>query len=239
VVNLTGESIVRARRRRDSKKVLRESRVQPTEALVAALERATRRPPVLVNASAMGYYGDRGDEVLGEEDPPGSDFLARIVVDWEAAALRATNLGVRVVLLRLGLVLGSGGGPLSQMAVPFSFFLGGPIGAGDQWVSWVHMDDVVGLIRFAMERAELSGPVNVAAPEPVRYRDFAAAIGRALGRPSWLPVPRAVVRVLFGELADAVLAGQRLRPAVAESVGYEFCEPRVERALRRALGRAA
>lgn len=239
IVNFAGESIAQGRWNAERKRSLRASRVEPTAVLVQAIERARRRPAVLANASAVGYYGDRGDETVTERDPPGSDFLARLVIDWEAAAQRAADLGVRVVLLRQGVVLGSGGGALPRITLPFRLFVGGPIGSGMQWVSWVHIEDVVGLFRLAIDCPDANGPMNVTAPEPVRYRDFAAAVGRALGRPSWLPVPPLGLRAALGELAEALLAGQRACPAVAQRLGYTFREADLDRALHRALKSAA
>lgn len=237
VVNFAGESIARWWWSAQRKQVLRASRIEPTAVLVAAMERATRRPAVLANASAVGYYGDRGDDPLTEEAPSGTDFLARLAADWEEAASRAADLGVRVVRLRIGLVLGPGGGALPALTLPFRLFLGGPLGSGAQWVSWVHLDDVVGLFCLAIERADIAGPMNVTAPEPVPYRELAATIGRGLGRPSWLPVPGLALRVLLGELGGVLLTGQRALPAVAQRHGYPFRQAALEPALRQALVR--
>ena len=193
IVNFSGESIAGARWTAKRKRLLRSSRIEPTAVLVDAIAAATDRPGVLVNASAVGYYGDRGEETVMEDTAPGTDFLARLVVDWEAAALRAVDLGTRTVVLRMGVVIGPGGGALDRLVMPFRWFVGGPIGFGNRWLPWIHIDDVVGLFRFALEREDVSGPINAVAPEPATYRDLAVAIGRALGRPSWCPDRKSVV----------------------------------------------
>jgi uncharacterized protein (TIGR01777 family) len=237
VVNLAGESIAGKRWSPTRKGVLRQSRIEPTEVLVAAMRAAGQRPRALVNASAVGYYGDRSSEPALEEDPPGSDFLAQLCVDWEAAARQAEALGVRVALMRIGIVLGSGGGALPRLALPYRLFVGGPLGTGRQWVSWVHIDDVVGLFRFAIESSQVAGPVNVTAPKPITMSIFAESLGRAMGRPAWFRVPPVALKLALGELGGALLKGQRAVPAVADRLGYGFREPDLDRALRRALGR--
>jgi uncharacterized protein (TIGR01777 family) len=233
VINLAGEPVAPKRWTDARKQVLRASRLDPTRALVAAIERAGKRPSVLANASAVGYYGDRGDASLRETDPPGGDFLARLVVDWEAAARQAAT---RVALLRMGVVLGPGGGALPQLALPFRFFVGGPIGSGRQWFPWVHLNDVVGAFRFVLDHPEVEGPVNIAAPEPVRNRDFARALGQTLRRPSWLPVPAVALRIVLGELGNALLTGQLVLPEKLAAAGYPFQQPQLLPALRQVLG---
>ncbi len=238
VVNLAGESIASGRWTSARKEALRRSRLTATGTLVQAIARApvATRPRSLVNASAIGYYGDRDDETLTEESPPGDDFLARLCIEWEAAAHEAESLGVRVVTLRTGVVLGKGGGALPLMALPFRLFLGGPVGSGRQWVSWVHLDDVVGIVRHALENEDVRGPVNATSSAPVRQRDFARAIGEALGRPSWAPVPAFVLRVVLGEMADGLLLpSQRVLPTAALSSGYQIKHPDLLAALRSAL----
>jgi uncharacterized protein len=234
VVNFSGAPIAPRRWTPARKHLLRASRIEPTAALVAAMRQAERRPPVFLNASAVGYYGDRGEDVVTEDDPPGHDFLARLVADWEAAAIPARDLGVRVVRPRIGVVLGTDGA-LPMMAMPVRFFVGGPIGSGRQWVPWVHVDDVVGMFRFAIEQPELEGPINVCAADPVRNRDLMGAIGRALHRPLWFPVPGPLLRVFFGEVCYALLTGQRVVPTVAQRLGYVFREPVLLPAVRKAL----
>lgn len=237
VVNFCGESIADKRWNVARKEVLRQSRIGPTGVLVAAMEASGRCPAVLVQQSAVGYYGHRRDDPITEEEPPGDDFLARLVIDWEAAALQAERLGVRVVLMRTGIVLGPGGGALERLALPFRLFVGGPIGSRRQWLPWVHIDDVLGLFRLALERSDLSGPLNVTAPEPVTMEEFAAAIGGVLRRPSWLPAPWLLLRITLGEVADALVVSQRVLPVAAQRLGYGFREPTLEPALRKALGR--
>ncbi|MBM2809985.1 MAG: hypothetical protein HW416_744 [Chloroflexi bacterium] len=235
VVNLSGQAVASKRWTQRRKQELRDSRIEPTRALVGAIGQAQARPRVLVNASAVGYYGDRGDEPLTEISPPGNDFLARLVVDWEHEAIAAAELGIRTVLLRCGIVLGRDGGALRPLSIPFQAFLGGHVGSGRQWVSWVHMDDVVGLFRLAIEREDASGPINLTAPETVTNRELSRSLGRVLGRPSWLPVPAFVLRLTLGEMAEALLISQRVAPAVAEQLGYDFKYPLLETALRDAL----
>ncbi len=237
VVNLAGASIASGRWTPARKELLRSSRLAATSALVRAIARAPERsrPRVLVSASAIGYYGDRGDETLTERSRPGNDFLARLCVEWEAAAREAESLGLRVVTPRFGLVLGKGGGALPRMALPFRLFVGGPVGSGRQWVSWIHLDDVVGLVRYALER-EVRGALNGTAPSPVRQADFASSLGRALGRPSWAPVPAFVLRRVLGELADGLLLpSQRVVPSATLDAGYAFRHSDLLAALQAAL----
>ena len=235
VVNLSGESIASGRWTDERKAGLVRSRIEPTSVLVEAMAEANPRPTVLVNASAVAYYGDRGDEPLTESGGPGIDFLAQLVAEWEAATWIASDVGMRVVVMRNAVVLGPGGGALPQLALPFRLFLGGPIGRGRQWFPWVHLDDVVGLFRRAIVDPVIEGPINVAAPEPVRMNDFAITLGQVLGRPSWLPMPQLLLRVALGELADYLVTSQRIVPEKAIRLGYDFKEPRLTHALERAL----
>jgi|SRR5690606_14010830 len=230
VVNLAGASIAR-RWTQAAKRLILESRVGTTRAVVAALAAASARPRVLVNASAVGYYGRRGDEIVTEADGPGQDFLASVCRQWEAAAKEAEAAGIRVVLLRTGFVVGRGGA-MRLMLLPYRLFLGGPLGSGQQWLPWIHLDDVVGLIRFALENEALQGPVNLTAPEPVRQEVFARALGRAMGRPAWLRTPEWALRTALGEMADMLLTGQRAVPAAALAAGYTFRRPDLDEALR-------
>jgi uncharacterized protein (TIGR01777 family) len=237
VVNLAGESIAGRRWTAARKAALRDSRVQSTRAIVEAMKRARRAPATLVNASAIGIYGPHGDEPLTEDSPPGSDFLASLGVAWEAEAMAASSIA-RVVLLRTGIVLDREGGALRQMARPFYFMAGGPLGSGRQYISWIHHEDWTSMVTWALATAAVSGPLNVTAPNPVTHREFARAIGRALRRPSFVPAPAFALRLVLGEMADAILTGQRVLPAKAHSLGFRFRHPVLEEALRAIYGPA-
>jgi hypothetical protein len=231
VVNLAGEPIAGKRWTRAQKTRLRSSRIDTTRTIVQAIADAQRKPRLLLNASAVGYYGPRGDEEVSETEPPGNDFLAGLCREWEAEALRAEPHGVAVVRLRTGIVLGKGGGALAKMIPPFKLFVGGPLGSGRQWMPWIHLDDEVGLIEHLLAPGA-GGTVNATAPEPARMKEFCAALGNALGRPSWAPVPGFVLRAAFGEMADVLLTGQRAVPAEAQRRGYRFRFPTLPEALR-------
>jgi hypothetical protein len=236
VVNLAGASIAGRRWTKSWQTEIRRSRVEATRSIVDALARASAGPRVLVSGSAMGYYGATGDEPLDESAPAGTDFLAQVCVDWESAA-RAARSGVRVVLLRTGLVLGKGpGGPLEQMALPFKLFVGGPVADGRQWMSWIHVADEVGLILHALDR-DVTGPLNAVAPGAVTNRDFGKTLAKVLGRPFWAPVPKLVLRVALGKVAHMIVTGQRLTPRLAIDTGYHFRFPELEPALRDIYGR--
>lgn len=234
VVNLAGEGIFAKRWNASFKELIRSSRVRSTENIVTALGKLGKSSdvPVLINGSAIGIYGPHGDEELDEQSLPGQDFLAKICAEWEAAALAATTAGARVVLLRTGIVLDKAGGALGQMLTPFKMFAGGPVGSGKQWMSWIHREDQVGLILFALDRAEIAGPLNATAPNPVTNRDFARALGKVLGRPSFMPTPAFMLRVMLGESAQIVTEGQRVVPKKALAAGYSFKFTDVEAALR-------
>lgn len=231
VINLAGESIAGRRWTAARKAALRDSRIQSTRALVAAMRRGARTPATLVNASAVGIYGPHGDEPLTEASPPGSDFLASLGTAWEAEATAAASM-TRVVLLRTGIVLDRGGGALRQMALPFYFMAGGPLGSGRQYLSWVHRDDWTAMVGWALTTAAVSGPLNVTAPHPVTNREFARTLGRVLRRPSIMPAPAFALRIVLGEMAEAICTGQRVLPARAESLGFGFRYPLLEPALR-------
>jgi hypothetical protein len=236
-VHLAGEPVAAGRWSESRKRRIRDSRVVGTRHAVEGLRAAAARPGTFVCASAVGYYGDRGDEPLDERSPPGDDFLARVCLEWEAEAGRAAELGVRVVNLRSGIVLASDGGALPRLALPFRFFVGGPLGSGRQWMPWIHLSDEVGLILHQLDRPSVSGAIDLVAPNPVRNRVFAHTLGRVLGRPAIFRVPRTVLRVVLGELADSLLASQRVQPAVAEATGYRFRFAELEPALRDLLDR--
>lgn len=230
VINLAGASIAGARWTAAHKARIRDSRVRATRALVDAIN-AARAPTVLVSGSAIGIYGSRGDEPLDESARAGSDFLAGVCRAWEGEALKV-NAATRLVLVRTGLVLAKDGGALPQMALPFRFGAGGPMGTGRQYMSWIHVDDWVGLLRHALDTRAAAGPINLTAPAPVTNAEFARALGRALHRPAFVPTPAFVLRLALGEMADAlILGGQRVLPAKAQALGYEFRYPTLERAL--------
>jgi uncharacterized protein (TIGR01777 family) len=231
VINLAGEGIADKRWSPARKEAIRHSRIQATRALTDTLLEAVR-PAVFISGSAIGIYGDCGEEAVTEAHAPGTDFLASVCVDWEAAA-KAIADRTRVVLLRTGIVLERDGGALPQMALPFRFFAGGPIGSGRQYMSWIHRDDWVGMVTWAMENETVVGPINLTAPAPVRNVDFARALGRALGRPSFMPAPAFALRLAVGEMADiALLSSQRVIPDVAASGGFEFRHRDAGEALR-------
>jgi uncharacterized protein (TIGR01777 family) len=237
VVNLAGEPVAAGRWTDERKHAIRASRVDGTRAIVEAMRGATKRPAVLVNASATGYYGPCGDEEVDEMHAAGTDFLASVCKAWEAEAVAAEALGVRVIRLRTGIVLAAEGGALGRMLPPFRACLGGPIGGGGQWMPWVHVDDVCGLVVAALAGEAWQGAVNATAPEPVRNRDFARALGRALDRPAVLPLPGFVLRVALGEMATILLTGQRAVPAAALGFGYDFRHPTLPEALADCLAR--
>ncbi len=235
VVHLAGESIFNRRWNEAFKAVLRDSRVQSTDLVVQALARNPRtaagNPKVLVNASAIGYYGFHGAEELAEEDRPGDDTLARICVDWEKAAQAAEPLGVRVVRLRIGVVLAKEGGAVAKMLTPFKLGVGGPVGSGAQWVSWIHHADVVGIALLALDNPNATGPINATAPQPVTNKELSKALGRALHRPSLLPTPVFALKLMMGEVADVIGKGQRVLPKRALALGYPFRFPTLDAAL--------
>jgi uncharacterized protein (TIGR01777 family) len=233
VVHLLGEQIAQ-RWSDEAKREIRDSRILGTRNLVDAIGalQEGERPRTLISQSGAGYYGHLGDEIVDESAPPGHDFLARVTVDWEAEALRAEQLGVRVVLNRTGVVLASEGGALAKMLPFFKAGVGGPVAGGKQWVPWVHLDDVVGAILFELDTDAAAGPVNVTVPEPVTNKDLSKALGRVLRRPAIAPVPALAVKALYGEMAEIVTTGQRAVPARLTQLGYRFRQPGLEAALR-------
>jgi len=257
VINLAGANNFGRRWSEAYKREIRDSRVIGTRGLVNAMRAAAQKPKVFVSGSAIGIYGFRDDTPLDESASLGDDFLARVCKEWEAEAGKAEELGVRTVLIRTGVVLGGEqpglpwpftfkgispsrpgfvldfrNGALPLMALPYRFFIGGPIGSGRQWFSWIHLDDEVELIIKALEDEQLSGPLNATAPEPLTNRDFSRTLGRVLGRPSWLPLPGFALKLLLGEVADMLAEGQRVLPAKAQAAGYSFRFPTAEAALR-------
>lgn len=231
-MNLAGRSIASGRWTRQARAEILDSRVQSTRLLVETIGKMTRRPAVLVSASAIGYYGDRGDEVLTESSGPGRGFLVDVVQAWEAEAARAAAFGVRVVCTRFGIVLSRQGGALGPLLPVFRLGLGGPLGSGRQWWSWIHIDDVVGAILAAIRMPALEGPVNVVGPEPITNRAFAQAVGSALRRPAVLPAPAFALRVVLGAMADEmILASQRVMPGSLQHAGFAFRWPELGPAL--------
>jgi len=235
-VNLAGAGIFK-RWTRDYKETILSSRVKTTRNLAAALgQRPAGAPATLVSASAVGFYGFRGDEELAETAPPGDDFLARVCQAWEAEAVRAEEFGARVVRTRFGIVLGQGGGSLAQMVPLFKKGLGGNLGSGQQWFSWIHLEDLVSAILRCLEDGALSGPVNLTAPNPVTNQDLTRALGEALHRPAFLTVPEFAIKLRMGEFGSVVLKGQRVMPRVLIEAGFEFRFPRIEEALGDLVG---
>jgi uncharacterized protein (TIGR01777 family) len=236
VVNLAGASIAGGRWTARRKELLRSSRVDSTRALVTALAKMNARPSVLVSASAIGIYGNRGDEVLTEDSSAGAGFLTELTREWEAEALKAEALGVRVVLARFGIVLAREGGALAKMMTPFKLGVGGKLGSGQQWMSWVTLEDVVGIIRMAIEKGEVRGAVNVVAPGAVQNAEFTKALSKALHRPAIFPAPAFALRLALGEMADALLlSSQRVAPSRLEQQGYRFLYADLASALKSVL----
>jgi uncharacterized protein (TIGR01777 family) len=236
VVHLAGESIAEGRWTEEKKKAIRESRVKGTKLLGDALANLTAPPKTLVSASAIGYYGNRGDELLTEASAPGNDFLAQVCIEWEQATDHAVEKGVRVVDARFGIILDQKGGALAKMLPPFRMGLGGRIGSGKQWMSWIALADVVGAIKYALYNEALKGPVNFVAPNPVTNSKFTRTLGKVLSRPTIFPIPAFGIRLAFGEMADALLlTSQRVKPEKLANAGYKFEYEDLEKALQHAL----
>lgn len=236
VISLAGASIAGKRWTPEYKQEILNTRVIGTRGLVGAMRAAKERPRVFVSGSAIGYYGPRDDTPLDERAEPGDDFLAGVVKAWEAEALKAEELGIRTPLIRTGVVLAKEEGALPQMILPFKFFAGGPILPGTQWVSWIHHRDEVGIILLALENEQARGPINAASPGSQMNKDFARAIGEAMGRPSWAPVPGFAVQIVAGEAAELITTGQRVIPRRAQELGYRFEFASSVSALRDVLG---
>ena len=233
VVNLAGASIADGRWTKQRKELLRASRIDTTRALVNALAKMNARPSVLVSASAIGYYGNRGDETLTEESKPGRDFLSSLAQEWEVEALKAEALGIRVVLARFGIILAREGGALPKMMVPFKFGAAGKLGSGRQWMSWVTLEDVVGILRFAIENASVRGVINVVSTQPLQNVEFTKVLAKAMHRPALFPAPAFALRLALGEMADALLlSSQRVLPQVLEKTGYQFVHSDLSTALK-------
>ena len=233
VVNLAGASIADGRWTAQRKALLRSSRIDTTRALVGALTKMNARPSVLVSASAIGYYGDRGNEALTEDSKPGGNFLAGLAQEWEAEALKAEGLGIRVVLPRFGIVLAREGGALPKMMLPFKIGVGGKLGSGRQWMSWVTLEDVVGILRFAIENAPVRGAINIVSPQPLQNVEFTKVLAKAMRRPALFPAPTFALRLALGEMADALLlSSQRVLPRAIEKLGHRFLHSDLPTALK-------
>ena len=230
VVNLAGEPIAE-RWSEEHKREIKASRQVGTQNIVAAIEKADPKPTVLVNASAIGYYGTSETTAFDENSPAGNDFLAEVCQAWESEAHKVTAAGVRLVILRIGIVLGNGGA-LAKMLAPFKMFAGGPLGTGKQWFSWIHREDLVNLIIEGLERSDMAGTFNATAPDPVRMNQFCQVLGEVLNRPSWLPVPSFALEILLGEGAKVVLEGQQVLPKKTQSLGFEYQYPNLKSALQ-------
>jgi uncharacterized protein (TIGR01777 family) len=236
IVNLAGAPIAKESWSKERKALLRSSRVHITRELICALEKLEDGPKTLLSASAIGYYGNRGDEVLTEESKPGDDFLARVAHEWEAEALKAEVLGMRVLRLRFGIILDKDGGALPQMMRTFRFGIGGKLGSGQQWMSWITLRDVVSAIRSLLDDSTMTGAVNVVAPQPVRNGDFAKALGQIMQRPTIMPAPAFALRFALGEMADALLlSSQRVMPSHLEQMRYQFSDGDLTTALKNVL----
>lgn len=236
VINLAGRSIF-GRWNEAIKAEIRQSRILTTRHAVQGL--ASGNATTFISASGVGFYGSRGDDELTEDEPSGGDFLARLSVDWEREALAAAEKGARVALMRLGVVLGEGGGALAQMIPAFKSFVGGPIGDGRQWFPWIHLEDLVAAVQFLLERPDISGPVNLCAPNPVRNRDLAAALGKAMNRPAFMSVPAFVIRLVLGEFAQVLLGSQRAVPKKLRQHGFAFRYPDISAAVQAVVHPAA
>jgi len=236
VINLSGESLAAKRWSAVAKKRLRESRVLATRSLAHAIRAATTPPAVLVSGSAVGFYGPSDSRPLTESEPAGTDFLAQLCADWEQEALQAERPGTRVALLRTGVVLERSGGALPEMMRPFKFFVGGRLGSGRQYVSWIHRLDWIEIVRWIVQTPVVSGPVNATAPHPVTNRQLARALGHAMRRPSLVPAPGFALKIVVGEFAGSLLTGQRVLPARAQKDGYHFRYPEIEQAFRGIFG---
>jgi uncharacterized protein (TIGR01777 family) len=233
--NLAGEGLLPDRWTPAKKAAILQSRANAGQAVVDAVQQATNKPGVVIQASAIGYYGVHADEQLDESSPAGDDFLADVCQKWEAATAPVEEMGVRRATVRIGLVLSKEGGPLPSILLPYKFFAGGPLGSGRQWWSWIHIQDVAGAIQFLIEHPEASGPINLTAPNPLTNDAFGKTLAKVLGRPHLIPAPAFALRTLFGEAATVVVDGQRVLPAKLESYGYSFQFTQLESALKNLL----
>jgi len=229
-INLAGEPIADHRWSSSVKKKIRNSRIRVTSGIVTAINNSTIEPDVLINASAVDYYGARQDDKIDENEEAGESFLAQVCTDWEREAYKVENKFTRVLTMRFGIVLGNEGA-LNRMVMPFKFYLGGPVGKGEQWFSWIHIKDLTSMIRFIIEHQELSGPINAVAPAPVRMKDFSKTLGNVLNKPSWLPVPEIILKIVLGQMSEMLLQGQRVYPEKISNAGFKFKFPELKSAL--------
>jgi len=237
IINLTGENIAAGRWTWERKEKILQSRLAAGRAIDEVLGQVSTKPRVVIQASGIGYYGNRGDELLNENSSSGTGFLAEVARDWERSTARAENMGIRHVVIRTGIVLGPDGGFLSRVLLPFRLFMGGHMGSGRQWLSWIHIKDEVDAICFLLERPDLHGPFNLCSPNPLAARDFFRTLGKAMGRPSWLPVPGYALRIMFGQMAEElILSGQRALPKRLLAAGFSFRYPEAEMALQNLVG---
>ncbi|MCG1024725.1 TIGR01777 family oxidoreductase [Dehalobacter sp.] len=235
VINFAGESIGNRRWSNLVKQEILNSRINTTRSIVNAINDGTMNPKVLINASAVGYYGPRQDDKIAESEGPGQDFLAEVCKKWEDEAYKVQNEFTRVVTIRIGVVLGSQGA-LTRMVIPFKYYIGGPLGKGNQWLPWIYIQDLIRMFRFIIEHDEVTGPVNGTAPEPVRMKGFSKILGEVLKRPSWFPVPEFVLKIALGQMSEMLLHGQRAIPQKISDIGFEFEFPDLKSALEDALG---
>jgi len=237
IINMAGEPIFTGRWTYEKKKLISESRINTTKQIVDSISMMEgKKPEVLINASAVGYYGFSDDTKLTEDSPNGKDYLAQVCGQWEAEALKASSLGVRVVVLRTGIVLDKDGGALKKMLLPFKFYLGGPIGSGKQYFSWIHIEDMSDLYIQALDDSDLRGPVNATAPSPVTMRQLSSIIGKRLKKPSWFPIPAFIAKMVIGESAQVVVNGQRVIPKKLLTTGFPFKYIEIASAIKSILG---
>jgi hypothetical protein len=236
VINLAGAPVVGGRWTNERKALLRSSRVDTTRGLVSAIAKMEKKPRVLISASAIGYYGNRGEELVTENSAPGTDFLAELAKEWENEAVKAEEFGVRVVLLRFGIILAKQGGALPKMMMPFRFGLGGKLGSGRQWTSWIALQDVVAIVQEALRNDSWKGPINLVAPQAARNSDFTKSLAKVLHRPAIFTVPAFALKLAMGEMAETLLGGVRVAPQVLEQNGYRFLHANLDEALKAILG---
>src|ERR1700730_10950928 len=237
VINLAGAPVVGGRWTNDRKTLLRSSRVDTTRGLVSAIAKMEKKPRVLISASAIGYYGNHGEELVTEDSAPGTEFLAELAKEWESEAVKAEEFGVRVVTLRFGIILAKQGGALPKMMMPFRFGLGGKLGSGRQWTSWIALQDVVAIVQEALRNDSWKGPINLVAPQAARNSDFTKSLAKVLHRPAIFTVPAFALKLAMGEMAETLLGGVRVAPQVLEQNGYRFLHANLEESLKAILGR--